>query len=273
MKKAIHFIAILLSFLFISCEEVVDVDLNNASPKLVIEASINWYKGTSGRVQKVKLTTTADYFSNTIPVVSGAIVFITNSSNMRFDFIEAPKTGEYICTNFVPVINETYVLTVIQGGATYTATEKLKSVAPISEIVQNNEGGFTGKNIEIKTYYTDPANESNYYLYQYSYPKEKKINYYADEDKFFQGNKFFSISQNNDLKQADEITISHFGISKSYYNYIKILVSIAGGNGGGPFQSPPATVRGNIVNNTNAAKYPLGYFALSEADTRTYTIQ
>jgi hypothetical protein len=28
-------------------------------------------------------------------------------------------------------------------------------------------------------------------------------------------------------------------------NYINILVSISGGNGGGPFQSPPATVKGN----------------------------
>ncbi|TDE04160.1 DUF4249 domain-containing protein [Flavobacterium hiemivividum] len=273
MKKSIHFIVILLSVLFVSCEEVVDVDLNNTPPKLVIEASINWYKETTGRVQKVKLTTTADYFSNTIPTVSGATVYITNSSNIRFDFIETPNTGEYICNNFVPVINEDYVLTVIEDGETYTATEKLKSVAPISEIIQNNEGGFTGKNIEIKTYFTDPDNESNYYLYKYSYPKEKKINYNADEDIFFQGNKFFSISQNDDLEQGDEIAISHFGISKSYYNYIKILVSIAGGNGGAPFQSPPATVRGNIINTTNAANYPLGYFALSEADTRTYIIQ
>jgi hypothetical protein len=37
---------------------------------------------------------------------------------------------------------------------------KIKISIPISEIVQNNEGGFTGKNIEIKTYYTDPANRN-----------------------------------------------------------------------------------------------------------------
>jgi hypothetical protein len=54
---------------------------------------------------------------------------------------------------------------------------------------------------------------------------------------------------------------------------MSILVSIAGNNGGGPFQSPPATVRGNIINTTDKANYPLGYFSLSEIDFRSYTIQ
>jgi hypothetical protein len=44
-----------------------------------------------------------------------------------------------------------------------------------------------------------------------------------------------SISQNDDLKIGDKVTVSHYGISKEYYNYINILVSISGGNGGGPF--------------------------------------
>lgn len=273
MKKAIQYTVLLLSFLLISCEEVVDVNLKTAPPKLVIEASINWQKGTLGNVQKIKLTTTTDYFSSQIPVVSGALIYIKNSANTQFNFIENAKTGVYICTNFIPVINETYTLTILNDAATYTATEKLKSVAPISEIVQNNNGGFTGKNIEIKTYYTDPANETNYYLYQYDYSNPVKKNYYADEDTFFQGNKFFSISQSDDLKIGDEIIVNHYGISKAYYNYINVIVSIAGGNGGGPFQSPPATVRGNIINTTDATNYPLGYFTISEADKRTYIIQ
>ena len=157
-------------------------------------------------------------------------------------------------------------LTVIANGATYTATETLKSIAPITEIIQNNQGGFTGKNIEIKTYYNDPADESNYYLYRYTYPRQIRSSYYVDEDQFFDGNTFFSISQNDDLKSNDAIEISHYGISKAYYNYLSVLISIAGNNAGGPFQSPPATVRGNIINTTNPVNYPLGYFSLSEDD-------
>jgi hypothetical protein len=69
--------------------------------------------------------------------------------------MEIATTGEYILCNFNPVINEVYVLTVVHNSRTYTATERLKSVSPITKIVQNNEGGFTGKNIEIKTFYND----------------------------------------------------------------------------------------------------------------------
>jgi hypothetical protein len=100
-----------------------------------------------------------------------------------------------------------------------------------------------------------------------------KSNYYVDEDEFFNGNEFFSISQNDELEPGDQIEISHYGISKTYYNYMSVLVSIAGNNGGGPFQSPPATVRGNIINTTDAANYPLGYFSLSEADNISYTVE
>ena len=87
MKNIIHYLAlILITISFSSCEDVVDVDLNTAKPRLVIDASIKWQKGTSGNEQKIKLSTTTDYFSNVIPVVSGATVFITNSSNAVFDF-------------------------------------------------------------------------------------------------------------------------------------------------------------------------------------------
>jgi hypothetical protein len=273
MKKINIFLALILAFFLNGCEDVVSIDLKTDAPKLVIEASINWFKDTSGREQRIKLTTTTDYYSNQIPKVSGATVTIKNSSNITFYFTELSDTGVYICLNFTPVINETYTLTIINNGNAYTATETLKSVAPITEIIQNNEGGFTGTDVEIKSYYTDPANEINYYLYQYNYSNAAVQNFYADDDTFFQGNKFFSVSQSDDLQIGDKVTVTHYGVSKPYYNYMNVLINIAGSTGGSPFQSPPATVRGNIINTTNPNNFPLGYFSISEADTRTFTIE
>jgi hypothetical protein len=273
MKKINILLVLILAIFLNGCEDVVTIDLKTDTPKLVIEASINWYKGTTGQEQKIKLTTTTNYYSSEIPKVSGATVSITNSTNTTFYFTEVSDTGIYTCFNFIPIINEHYTLTIINNGNIYTAAETLKSVTPISEIIQNNEGGFTGKKIEIKTYYTDPANETNYYLYKYNYSNQVRQNIYADEDTFFQGNKFFSVSRSDDLKIGDEITITHYGVSKPYYNYMNVLISVAGSTGGSPFQSPPATVRGNVINTTNPNNYPLGYFSISEADTKTYTIE
>lgn len=273
MRKLVFLIAFFTSLFFTSCEEVVDVDLDTAPPKLVIEAAINWEKGTTGKQQVIRLSTTTGYFENQIPAVSNAVVYIKNSKNQKFTFTEVNKTGRYACNDFKPEINEEYVLTVISKGNTYTATETLTSVAPITRIEQKNDGGFTGKDIEIKAYFTDPADEDNFYLFKYVYSNKITSNYYVSEDKFYQGNEIFSSAIDEDLKAGDEVEVTHYGISKQYYNYMNILVSIAGSSVGGPFQSPPATVKGNVINTTDKNNYPLGYFSLSEISTKKYKIE
>ena len=38
---------------FTSCEDVINVDLETSNPKLVIDASIKWQKGTTGNEQTI----------------------------------------------------------------------------------------------------------------------------------------------------------------------------------------------------------------------------
>ena len=274
MKNKINIILVILAATFFnSCTDVVDIPLNTDNPRLVIDASINWQKGTTGNNQSIKLSTTTDYYTNVIPAVSGATVFIKNSSNVVFNFVETPNTGVYLCGNFVPVVNETYTLTIVSKGQTYTSTETLKSVAAITSVSQEIQTGLGADFLKIKTTFDDPANAENYYLYKYKFTKNLKPEYSVDDDLFFQGNTFFSLVLEEDTKPGETVEIIHYGISKSYYNYMTILLSVAGSSGGGPFQSPPATVKGNIKNQTNFDNYPLGYFRVSESDVKNYTIQ
>lgn len=265
----IAFFAILMS----DCQEVVPIELDTAPPKLVIDAFLTWEKNTDGSQQKILLTTTSDFYTTKVPKVSNAIVYVKNSDNVVFSFFEKDIPGEYICTDFVPKIEETYTLTVIHQGQTYTATEKMKSIATITNLVQNNEGGILGNAIELKTFFVDPANEENYYLFKYNYLETPKTDYFVGLDTFFDGNAFFSISRNDKLKKDDKIEITHFGISKQHFNYLRILLNIAGNNNAGPFKSASATVRGNVINTTNTDNYPLGYFSLSQTSTINYTIK
>lgn len=271
MKKVISLVVFFISLFFTGCEEVVNVDLSNAPPKLVIEAPINWRKGTSGAQQTIKLTTTTGYFEDEIPIVTGAVVYIKNSANQQFNFTEVPNTGRYVCNNFKPVIEATYTLTVISNDQIYTASETLKSITPIDYFTQNDAGELAG--IVVRAFYKDPAEVDNYYLYRYAYSNKVTSTYYADEDKFYQGNEFFSVSDDEDLKIGDEVEVTHYGISKQYFNYMSILVDIADTGTGGPFQTPPATVRGNIINTTDKNNYPLGYFSLSETVSKKYTVK
>lgn len=272
MKKIKIYFLIAISILVTSCEKVIEVDLNTAPPKLVVDAAIKWQKGTLGNEQNIKLTTTTSYYNDQVPAASGATVYITDATNTRFNFVETASTGNYVCTNFTPVLNGNYVLTVLYNGETYNATETLKPVPTIEYITQRNDGGFTGQDIEVKTFFTDNAATNDYYLFTYKTSFAAIPVYALEEDRFFQGNQIFGLYQSEKLETGQNIGITLSGISKQYFNYMKILVSIAGNSNGSPFQSPSATVRGNVVNTTNEANYPLGYFSLSEIDYRNYTI-
>ncbi|WP_070786686.1 DUF4249 domain-containing protein [Flavobacterium crassostreae] len=273
MKKTNLIISLLLLLFLSSCEEVVSVDLKPEAPRLVIEAAINWQKGTDGKQQKIKLSTTTSFFSSQIPTVSDAVVVVKNSNGMAFVFKELSNSGEYVCDHFIPVIGQEYSLSVTLNNTVYTATETLQGVAAIDEVTQTNEGGITRDEVQIKTFFKDPLEQDNYYFFRYTYPENFRQDLSVTDDDLFKGNRFFSLSQKEDLKPGDAVKITHYGVSRKYYNYLQILTSIAGGNSGGPFQSPPTTLRGNIVNTTNKEQYPLGFFSVSETDSRTYIIQ
>lgn len=274
MKNIITYIIVIIaSISFTGCEDVVDVDLNTAPPKLVIDAAIKWKKGTAGNEQKIKLTTTTGFYSSVIPTVSGATVFITNSANTVFNFIETPNTGEYICTDFVPVVNENYILTVVYNGETYTASEKLYASPEIDSIEQGVFPGFGDEQIQVKFFYQDNGAEDNFYLIGFKNSNIPFPEYGVAPDEFFQGNQMFGFYTDEDLKPGDVLDLSLQGISERYSNYMNKLLNIAGTNGGNPFASPPATLRGNITNQTNKSNYPFGYFSLGETDTDTYVVQ
>ncbi len=273
--KIVSFFLPLLLILFslISCEDIVNVDLDTAEPKLVVDASIKWQKGTSGNEQIIYVTTTGDYYNTDVPNVSGATVYITDENSNQFNFTENPGTGQYICDNFIPVINGVYTLTVQYNGENYTATETLKAVPTIDSVSQNNDGGFTGDEIELKFFFQDNGNEDNFYLIQFNTSFASLPEYAVVDDEFFQGNQMFGLYINEDMQTDDTVTCTLQGISETYYNYMNILLNVAGDNSGNPFQTPPATVRGNLVNQTNFDNYALGFFRLSEIDTVNYIVE
>lgn len=271
MKQLIIFIIIILGVT--SCEDVIEVDLNTAAPRLVVEASINWQKGTTGNEQRIKLSLTAPFFSETIQPANNAEVYITNSANEQFIFNELNNTGIYITNNFIPVINETYILTIIYEGEVYTATETLKSVVSIDSVEQNNNGGFSGEETELKAFFHDPADEENYYFFEFisDIPAIPSLEVYNDE--FTNGNTMFGFYTEEDLSAGDEVTIRIHGTSERFYNFMFILLQQLSEDGGGPFETQPATVRGNVINQTNTENFPFGYFRLSEMDEFIYVVQ
>ncbi|PKQ46001.1 DUF4249 family protein [Confluentibacter flavum] len=266
-------IVVFTCILSIACEDVIQIDTPNIPPKLVIEASINWLKGTPGNFQIIKLSLSAPYFDTQILPANNAEITVTDSSNNTFVFSENEDTGIYMTYNFIPKINEEYTLNITYQNETYIGTELLKSITSITRVEQENNKGFSGDETELKAYYLDPENEENYYFFEFINDKNSLVDLEIYDDEFTNGNEIFGFFSKEDLNTGDEIIIRNYGISKRFYEFIFLLLQQKTDENGSPFETQPTSIRGNCVNITNPSNYPFGYFRLSEADQFIYTIE
>ncbi|MAN59132.1 MAG: hypothetical protein CMC08_04770 [Flavobacteriaceae bacterium] len=251
-----------------SCEEVVEIDLNESEPRLVVDASINLREDGTGNAV-VKLTTTAPFFDSEIPVVSNAQVFVRDEFGTTYPFTYT-ENGVYTAA-VTPVFNIDYTLDIMYGGQRYTATEELQSVVPIDFVEQRNDGGFDGESIELKAFFNDPPNEENFYFFEGL--SDKGDEYDTLDDEFFDGNLIFGFYVVDDLETGDRVTFNLYGVDKQFFNFMFVLLQQGSDDGGGPFETQPATVRGNLVNVTDPDRFPLGYFRVSEVSSLEYIVQ
>ena len=274
MKTTKYIIKGLLIFpvalLFSGCSKVINVKLPTAASKLVIDASIDWAKNTTGNEQRIYLSTTTGYYNDTFPAVSGAKITITNAANTVFTFNETSKAGEYLCTNFKPVVGQAYRLSVTVDQVTYVATDTLMATPDIDlDIVQNDKGGMSADEMEIQYSYMDDGSRDNYYMRRI---KTNRVAYpilEMESDENFQGRKITAFYSHKDLKSGDSANVKLYGTSRRFFDYFRKVLN-ASGNNDSPFPTTPTQARGNIINQNNADDYPLGYFRLSEVDIRNY---
>lgn len=267
--KTLKIILPIIAIFLTSCEEVIDLDLNEAKPKLVIEASINTAPADPESSQAfVRLTTTAPFFDTEIPVVADAIVTITDENGTVFPFAYS-ENGFYF-SDLNPEPNIVYTLEIIYQNEIYTASTRLVSSSPIEFVEQKDDGGFSGEDIELKAFFSDPAGVENYYFFEGL--SDKGNSYDALKDEFFDGNQIFGFYSVEDIEPGDEVIFNLYGINEQNYNFIFTLLQ-QGDAPSGPFETQPATVRGNIINQTNPENFPLGYFRISEVYTFSYTVQ
>lgn len=266
----LRYFILLLAFSLFACEDVIQVDLENGDSKIVIDAEILWQKGTDGSVQTIKISRMADYYNLDPPRVSGAQVYIENSEGTVFTFFESEGPGTYICNNFVPQLNGTYTLYVSVEGQVYTASETMIPVTEIDRVEQKLVDDFGTDAIELSFYFNDPVNEANYYLSSFVTDLLLYPEYELTDDEFNNGNEMKSDFSEEDLKPGKMIDVTLRGISLQFYNYMDLILDATDA---GPFGTPPANIRGNIVNQNNPGDYALGYFRLCESDHFSYTIQ
>lgn len=272
MKKI--YLIIISTLIFTNCEEVINVNTPSSNPKLVIDAffEVFFTKQPITAKTTIKLSLSADYFTQNNPPVKNATVFITDlSDNNIINFKDINKIGTYIPEiNFIPKYDVDYKLTIIYNGETFTSIGKRIRTSPLISVTQGDKTLFSGDETQVKVVFKDDVSREDYYRFNFD-----KNFYLPLEDRFINGSEYpFSFFfQEDEIVLPTTITVKISGITKDYFTYFRTLLAQSGQNGGGPFQTIPSTLLGNIVNITNKKNFALGYFIISDTDTAPLKLQ
>jgi hypothetical protein len=269
----ISFLLVLTVTLFASCEDVIDVDLNYSSERLVIEGQLNWIKETQQTEQRVILSKTTPYFENLRIPANGAEVQVKDEQNNTYQFMEQGNSGTYFPLDTLPFkLGSELTLEIRFEDQKYRGSEVLNPVAAIYEIKQDSFAFFGSTATQLEAYSVDPEDEVNFSFFEFVGDRLNEPEYNVFRDDFSNGSEYYGVLVNGDLEKGDSIRFRQYSLSKTAYQYW-YLVFIQNTQQGGPFQTNPANLNGNMTNLTKPENSPLGYFRVSEVSEVHYLVK
>tara|TARA_R110002153_G_scaffold45318_4_gene127860 strand:+ start:329 stop:1249 length:921 start_codon:yes stop_codon:yes gene_type:complete len=289
-----YFLLLLTLTLFISCEDVIDVDLPENENRLIVNGVIRVDETQDYLPVEIRVSESSSFFeNNTIASIKSAIIYYGTPNPDAPEILEGsgvsnlaelePGSGIWVPDPTfdsdqrirVSSINEgdVFQLTIETNEERYFATTTYVKSVPIDSLVQGDETLFSGDETEVIVSFTDRGNSDDFYVLDLDFGE-----FLVTEDEFYQGQTFvFSYFYDNELElnTSSVVDISLLGADEAFYNYMNQIIVQSGGDQG-PFQTPTATVRGNIINITGidnnevfdnverTNNFALGYFAIVE---------
>jgi hypothetical protein len=247
---------------FTSCEKVIDINIDEADKKYVIEGNVT---NLASEQVEVRLSQTKSFGeSNTFKGVSGATVTIQINNNSTYTLPEV-SAGIYRTTAFTGIPGNTYQLTVSINGETFTATSVMPSQLVLLDTITASDFSAPGATRKIiNPSYQDPAGTGNSYRFiQFiNNVQDKKV--FVQNDELSDGRRITRplLNQDSDIKSGDIVKVSMLCIDPNVYQYWYSLDQAATGSGQSATPTNPVTnIRGGA----------LGYFSAHSVSSKTIT--
>ena len=296
MKYLFSILALLL--ITTSCEDVVDIDLENEEPRLIVDALVRIDTDQNLTDATIKVSLSSSFFGNIEPALienlelrkedDGSTVPyepIPGSPGLYrpFSTTTSPVSDNKIVTSWL-VDDSNFLLYVTYQDQLYIARTSYAPSSPIDSVTQGDGGLFDEDDKEIVVAFTDIENQENHYLFDFGFNE-----FLPTEDRFYEGQQFefsyFYDAEDTGIEAGDEVRISIMGSTEDFFNYMNGLLEQSQQGDNGPFQTPTATVRGNFLNVTGIDNidlfdninrpdaFILGYFSLSQEFTTSFVIE
>lgn len=277
----------LVSISLMSCEDVVEIDVPEEDPRLIIDALIRVDESQDFFNAVVKVGLTSSFFE-AIPVTGLTDITIINLSLPTADCANclileerSPDSGIYeAMTSPSFFMGGELILQLTHEGRLYFASTEYVPAVPIDSLEQGTETLFDDEETEIIVTFTDAPDRDDYYIFDFNFGE-----YLPTEDTFYKGQEFsFSYFYDQLFEPGTELEIRILGADQAFYNYMNLLVQQSDDQLD-IFSTPVATLRGNIFDVTDLDNtevfdnvdqpdvFPLGYFAVVQEYSDTIIIQ
>jgi len=267
MKNIFFLLLVAVFVALVSCDEAIDLDLDQTPSRIVIEGLITNVEGKN----YVKISRSVDFYQvgSSVPV-NNASVIVTDDQGQQIVFDNTDANGMYLpSVNFEGGIGRVYTLTVQLDNELYEAQDEMMPVTKFDSVnFQLNKDELDdpnekGKVYELVMYAEEPQARKDYYLFKFY--RNDSLKTYGETDIYFSddtilGERIDALTSPVFYGENDRAEIQMLSLTRKgylYYNDLSFLIN----SDGGMFSPPPANPRTNISNNA------LGFFQVSAMDT------
>lgn len=273
------FLAVLLSW---SCQEVIDLELNEADPKIVIEGEIV----NKNTIHRIRISESLNYYDTgrMNPVSDAEIRLLDENNNVISGFIYNPQDSNY----------QTYDSLRLEIGAEYKIQIEIND-----ELLEAKGKLLENATLDSIYYLSDkemqalgqPVFGEGYFLFVDGRLNNEGVEYFKLDvivndtlrnsrgalsnsiltSEFF-GKEFQALPVPGSFEEADTVDLELYTLNEDVYQYYVEFINLLF-NDGGVFSPPPVNPDSNIKNITNPENEPLGFIQFSSVQRRSLVIK
>lgn len=241
-------ILVILTMLFVSCEKVVNIDLNETDPMYVIEGEV--FEGTNPL--RVKIAKTTDYYGKAPQTLIDDATVVIGLPDGTTTTVPSTGNGIYILPDFNAIGGSTYTLKVQVEGQEFTASTVVPAAVPFDSInyeYDDAAADFIDPGYEVTAFITDPL-EANNFRAIVTVNDTAQDGLALFDDKFNNG-QTIELDPFDRFRLGDTITIELRTMDRPVYDFFTTLSEALSNGQGGPAPANPLT---------NIKGGALGYF-------------
>jgi hypothetical protein len=284
MKQHLNKILSLFFAIFFSwsCQEIIELDLEQSEPKLVIEGTLT----DEEAIHNLKISQSLNYYDTgkLKPVRDAVVRLLDENSNLLQNFIYNPQDSSYrTSTPFGLTVGSNYTLQIdvddeiLEAKGSILKSPNLDSLYYLSaEQLQNlgqaafGDGYFMFVNgqlnnegiefFKLDVTVNDTLRNSRGALSNSILTSE------------FFGKEFIALPIPGSFEVEDSVGLELYTLNEDVYQYYVEFINLLF-NDGGVFSPPPVNPTSNIKNLTNAENQPLGYIQFSSIQRKSIIIE